>query len=113
MQGVQTSDGAWGVGTTFRIYTEFLGVRIESMTRITEFETNERIVYQGLTGPLSKMENGYLLEPIEEGTLVTWTNEAELSGILQLAAPILERLTKRRMQGDLGKLKGTLESRPP
>jgi hypothetical protein len=52
------------------------------------------------------------VEPASQGTRVHAIIEGEAGGILKLAAPLLDRLTQRQIEGDYAKLERVLEAPP-
>src|ERR671933_400276 len=73
----QTSEGAVGVGTTYRSVSKFLGRRIETTLKITEHEPPGKQCVRATTGPIPAV-GCYLLEPADGGsTRFTQTLEAE------------------------------------
>jgi hypothetical protein len=86
----QTSDSPFGVGTTLRQATQFLGRRSVMTEVVTECEPNRLIA--------SKLTSGFPLrfrvtfEPVEGGTRMTGRISAEAGGftgaLLKLAGPL-------------------------
>jgi uncharacterized protein YndB with AHSA1/START domain len=106
----KTSDDPIGVGTTWRGVDKIFGRRMERESVYTEYELNRKITQKSTSGPVPfKVQSIY--EPVEGGTRVIVTAEAQPSGVFKLAAPLLVRLRKRQFTTDLANLKALLEAR--
>ncbi len=105
----KTSDGPIGVGTTWHSVGKFLGRRIESDTEVTEFEANRKIAAKSKSGPFP-VEFTMTLEPVDGGTRVSQTIEAEPGGFFKLAEPLLVTIARRQFQNDLDNLKDLMEA---
>jgi len=109
LESKKTSAGPMGVGTTTRSVSRFLGRRIESENEITEFEPNKKFASKSKSGPFP-MEASMTFEPIEGGTRVNFTIEAEPSGFFKLAEPLIVSIAKRQFQSDLDNAKDLMEA---
>ncbi len=108
----QTSEGAVGVGTTYRSVSKFLGRRIETTLEVTEHEPPRKQCVRVTSGPIPAV-GCYLLEPADGGggTRFTQTLEAEAGGFFRLAEPLVARAYGRQLQSDMATLKDLLEAR--
>ncbi len=104
-----TSSGTFGVGSTARTVSKFLGRRLESEMELTEFEPNRKFAAQSKSGPFP-FQISTTLERIEGGTQVNTTIEAEPGGFFKLAEPLIVRMAKRQFQSDLDNLKDLMEA---
>ncbi len=109
LEAKQTSTGPIGVGTTARYVGKFLGRRIESESVVTEFEPNRKYTWDSTSGPFP-IKGSVTLEPIEGGTRVNATFDAEPAGFFKLAEPLVMSMGKRQFQGDLDNLKDLMEA---
>jgi uncharacterized protein YndB with AHSA1/START domain len=109
VEAEQTSTGPIGVGTTARFVSKLLGRRIETKWEITEFEPNQRFVALTNSRPFP-VQVSMTFEPIEGGTRVGVTYEAEPGGFFKLAVPLFVGMGKRQLQSALDNLKGLMEA---
>lgn len=97
------------MGTTWRAVAKFLGQRIEIETEMTEYEPNRTYAGKSKSGPFP-VEARQSYEPVEGGTRVNFTLEAQPGGFFKLAEPLLENLFKRQTEADLATLKDLMEA---
>jgi uncharacterized protein YndB with AHSA1/START domain len=104
----KTSEGAIGVGTTYR-QVRSVPSNSEEEFVITEFEPDTRLAIRGTLGPLEGTLV-YILEPIADGTRLT--NEADLEGqgLMKFAAPIAGGRVRGAVAANLSELKALLDS---
>jgi uncharacterized protein YndB with AHSA1/START domain len=78
----KTSEGPMKLGTTFRMTGRFMGKDMAFDVRISEFESNRKIVVEYISGPFRGSRKIYQLEPGEngKGTLITHPSEGEFHG---------------------------------
>ena len=105
----KTSKESLGVGDTFRGRFTFLGRQFDGNIVVTAHEPNR--VYGGkmAEGPFP-LETRYTLEPVENGTHVTFVAEGEPGGFFKLAEPLVVSMAKRAYETDLQNLKELLEA---
>jgi carbon monoxide dehydrogenase subunit G len=100
-----------GVGSRIRAVDKFLGRRIESTLEVTQHEPGARSTIR-LQGPINA-QGSYVLEPVDSGTRFRWTLEADpgLGGLFlgRITDPLVTWVFRRRVQGDLRRLKAALE----
>jgi carbon monoxide dehydrogenase subunit G len=105
------SDRPVGVGSRIHAVDKFLGRRIDSTLEVTEHEPPTRSSIE-LRGQISA-RGTYALEPAGEGTRFRWSLDAEsgLGGLYlgRITDPLVTWVFRRRVQGDLRRLKGVLE----
>jgi carbon monoxide dehydrogenase subunit G len=89
----------------------FLGRRLELTLEVTVYELNQRFGMRVVGGPL-KFAGIRHLEPVSEGTRVTFFGSGGSGGLFKLAEPLLEAAASRQLRRDLAKLKEVLEARP-
>jgi uncharacterized membrane protein len=105
-----TSRGSLRVGTTFRLVGEFLGWRIPTEYKVTEYEPNRNAAWKTVSGPLP-MTFWRKYERVAGGTHFTIKYEAEVRGFFKLVMSLLAGTVKRQHEGDLRKVKELLEAR--
>ena len=105
----KTSDGPLGVGGTFRGRFTFLGRQFDGNIVVTELESNHVYASKMAEGPFP-LETGYTLEPVENGTHVTFVAEGEPGGFFKLAEPLVVSMAKRAITTDLQNLKEMIEA---
>jgi len=104
-----TSSGPLGrVGATIRGVRQFLGQKMELPYEITEYEPGNRLGMKGALGPIT-FKDGYVLDPVGNSTRVKFWLELTLTGLMQLARPILVLQGKTHAHETLANLKSTLE----
>ncbi len=103
-----TSDGPLGKGSTAREVIRFLGRRMDIEFLITEYEQDKKLSVKTTGGPVS-FEQTATYEPVDGGTRLNFTMEGDAKGFFKLADPLLARMVKRQVQGDLGNLKDLME----
>jgi uncharacterized membrane protein len=110
------SGGPIEVGSRIHAVDKFLGRRIESTFEVTEHEPSRRSAIRFVSGPIPA-EGTYTLEPANGGTRFRWGLEAPpgLGGLYlgRFTDPLVTWMFRRRVQGDLRKLKQVLESGQP
>jgi uncharacterized protein YndB with AHSA1/START domain len=104
----KTSDGPIGVGTTWHGVGKFLGRRIESDTRYTEFEPNHKVTTE-ITTPFP-MTITYSFESTAGGTRVDQVVDAEPGGFFKLVGPLLVTAAKRQFKNDLDNFRDLMEA---
>ena len=105
----QLTDGPIGVGTRIRASGKVLGRPVGVVVEVTELEPGARFAYRPVAGPL-RTHNVYTFQREGGGTLVTLTDDIELSGILGLFEPLMGRMVRRQYEANLARLKGILEA---
>jgi len=105
----KTSEGPLGVGSTFRGRFTFLGRQFDGNVVVTAHEPNRVFVSKMAEGPFP-LETGYTLEPVENGTHVTFVVEGEPGGFFKLAEPLVVSMARRVYTTDLQNLKEMLEA---
>ena len=105
----KTSEGPLGVGGTFRGRFTFLGRQFDGNVEVTAHEPNRVYASKMAEGPFP-LETGYTLEPVENGTHVTFVAEGEPGGFFKLAEPLVVSMARRVYTTDLQNLKEMLEA---
>ena len=99
-----------GVGTTYSQGVKGpMGRRIAADYRITTFEPNRLLEFQAIAGPV-RPHGRYLFEPVDGGTRLTFTLQAELLGLRKLLMGSMVMKTMESEVRSLDRLKGVLEA---
>ena len=106
-----TSNGPFGVGSTYTQLSRFLGRDIEFHFEVVRFEPNKLVEFKTTSGTFP-VHIVRAVEAVPEGSRVQAVIEGEASGLFKLAAPLLDRITQRQIEADYGRLKTLLESQP-
>ena len=107
----QISECPIGVGTTMREVGSFLGRKVETILKFTEYEPNRKFSMASTSGSIP-MQGTYTFDPVEGGTKVTMIGEAQFRGFFKLIEPIYIFMGKRQLEADHKKLKNLLEAQP-
>jgi carbon monoxide dehydrogenase subunit G len=108
IEAKKTSAGPIGVGTTYRMINNVLGLRIEGEVEVTEYEPNRKYATVNKSG--APIETRRTFEPLEGRTRVTFIVKAELGGVIKLAQPLVASMAKRRVESDAANLKDLMEA---
>jgi uncharacterized membrane protein len=103
-----TSEGSFGIGSTYRCVNRFLGVRFESAGEIVEYEPNRICSYLFTSGSVSG-ETRFTFESQNKGTLLTTSGRLTLKH-LKLAGFLVNRKARHQVRADLQKLKTIMEN---
>ena len=109
VESTKTSPGPIGVGTTYRMINNALGLRLEGEAEVTEYEPNRKFTSIGKSGFMPIVAQR-IFEPIEGGTRVTFIATAEPRGFIELAEPLLARRAKAQLRADAANVKRLLEA---
>ena len=103
-------EGPLAVGTR---YTQRIAVpggrQVPADIEITELDPGTRVAFRGVAGPV-RPTGGYSFSPVEGGTSVTFTLDAELTGVKKflMAKPVQKSMDAE--MANLDKAKALLES---
>jgi uncharacterized membrane protein len=103
-----TSNGANGVGTTYKYVNQVMGRKIETEGEVTVYEPHNRYAWKSTNGPFP-LSGGTTFEETSDGVSVTETVEAEPGGFFKLAEPLMVKQQQSQMKKDLAALKQLLE----
>ena len=87
------------------------GRRVDADYRVTAYEPNRRLAFEAIAGPV-RPTGEYLLEEVGDGTRLTFSLQAELSGIKRL---LMSGAVQKTMDVEVAateRLKQLLETRP-
>ncbi len=103
------TDASIGLGAQVQRVAHFLGKRIDYTNEVTEFDPPNRLVMRSIAGPFPMIVH-YQFDDVAGGTRVRVRNQGASSGFFRLADPLMGRMVRRRVAGDLTALKRLLES---
>lgn len=105
----QTSQGQFGVGTTFRWVTHAMGLRMKTTAKVTEYEPNKKWCKTIVSGS-TVIDDRLTFDPIEGGTRFTLQYDMRVGGLLKLFSAMLVSSTRKAMMAALGSIKGIMEA---
>lgn len=103
------SDGSLGVGTTTILYGQFWGRRPRAVYAVSRYEPTELTEWRTVSGPLP-LTFRRAFRAVDGGTQVTFGYDAKPNVVLKLLEPLIIRMGKRQLTGDLPRLRAILES---
>jgi uncharacterized protein YndB with AHSA1/START domain len=104
----KTSQGPIGVGTTWRAVREGFGQRMETEVEVTEYAPYRKCTHRGKSPFPGELQMTF--ENVDGGTRVHVRLEAEPGSFFKLAEPVLARMAKRNIEGNLANLKDLMEA---
>ena len=104
----RVSQGTDGVGEVWEMAGEALGRPLAMTLEVTDYEENKLFGFKSTAGPIIA-ESRLVLEPVAEGTRVSYLSNADVSGFVRLAQPLLNWQAQRSWEKDLYLLKRLLE----
>jgi uncharacterized membrane protein len=104
-----TPDGPVRAGTEIHEIRKFLGLKIESVVEVTDFEPNRKFGGRVRFGPIPWAFH-YTFEDAGGSTRVASHMEGEPGGFFRVAEPLVVRTVQRQVQNDLSTLKELVES---
>ncbi len=97
------------LGMTTKETIRFAGRQMTTIGLVTEFIPNKKISFRSISGAI--LVTGYRQLQLRDGrTLVTYSLSAQLLGIHGLLSPVVVYSFRRRVAGDLERLKAVLEA---
>jgi carbon monoxide dehydrogenase subunit G len=96
-------------GARFTEVRRVAGKRIESTIEVAVLEPGRELTLRVVEGPVPGTVR-HLVEPEGDATRLTVKGELAGGGLRSLAGPLLERAARREAEGDLRRLKQTLEA---
>jgi uncharacterized membrane protein len=105
----QTSQGAVGVGTTFKGTIRMMGLTMKWTAKATEYELNRKFGKNITCGSITnEQHNTY--DPIAGGTKFTIVYNMQVGGLMKLFLPMIVSSTRKALKKALGNLKSVLEA---
>lgn len=109
VEAEKITPGPVGLGTVAREVSQFMGRRMEVRSEVIEFEPDRKLGYLTSGGPFP-FRGSFATEPIDGGTRLTATFEAQPDGLFRFADRLFGMLAMRQFVRDLGTLKRLMES---
>jgi uncharacterized membrane protein len=103
------TQGQQAVGSRTVLVGKALGRRMDIEYEVIELVPNRTIAWRSRSGPLP-LTFSRSVEPIEAGTRITFVYELEGGRLVRLFRPLLARVGRRALEGDLPALTTLLES---
>lgn len=104
-----TSEGAPRVGSTTRTVSQFLGRTVEITEEITSWEVPHKISSKTTNCSIISRSQ-WAFEAKDNGTLITFSGEAENDGFFTVAEEIVGKQLDKQIPTDLNALKVLLEA---
>jgi uncharacterized protein YndB with AHSA1/START domain len=99
-----------GVGSTSQSKIRFAALSLIVEWEVTAYDPPSAIKVKTKAGPVP-VEASYTFESMDDGqTKVSVEGEAEVSGVFELAEPLIERMAQRQWDGSFENLKDVLET---
>jgi uncharacterized protein YndB with AHSA1/START domain len=102
----RVSPSGQAIGTRYREVLSAGGERVEQIFEVTEYEPNRRV---GFVAESSGTRGVYELEPVADGTMLTFTVRPRRSGLAKVLEPLRARQARERVQRELERLRDLLE----
>ena len=108
------SPGPTGVGRLALERSRVFGRRLETLTEVTEYEVDTKIVSRSISGPTPVISYRFTV-PDGVGTQFTYRLEVDISEewFFRLLQPVLMPLYQKTIESYLKRLKQILESKTP
>ena len=103
-----TSEGRFGLGSTYRCVNRFMGKRIETEGMITEYVPDRVCSFQ-IQSKSIKGETNFFFEAMNRATKFTTTADLDLQSF-KLGAAIVKRKIYKQLRNDMLQLKSVLEN---
>ena len=111
VSAVQETDGPFGLGTRLReVHRAPGGKELESLVEVSEFQPNRTLALQVLEG--TPIHLRITFEPTDQGTLMRLQPHGQLTGVMRLTQPLLDKTLKHQFTRHCATLKSLLESAP-
>ena len=109
LESAQVSEGAVGVGASFRSVGHIQGHRFLGTFEITEYEANKRYGFKSLSGPLQS-QTLYTFEAAPGSTRIELSTQVGPMDAFEVPEKIYEKQLKKQLKENLELLKGILEA---
>jgi uncharacterized protein YndB with AHSA1/START domain len=111
VSAVQQGDGPIGLGTRLReVHRMPGGKEVESVVEVSEYEPGRTFALRVVEG--TPVHARITFEPIERATLMCFRAHGQLTGVMRLAEPLLQRALRRQFANYCATLNRVLESAP-
>ncbi len=105
-----TSDGEFGVGSTYDQVAHMANRQILSSFEVIEYQPGRR-VKATTTKSSFPITFTRVVDPVDGGSRVRAIIEGDATGFFRLLNPVMNVMVKRSINADYGRLKNLLESR--
>ena len=105
----EPGEGESLAGLKIQYISRFIGKRITSTVRITEYERNQLLAYETISGPI-KVRGRDTFEPLNGKTRLTINHQGRLKGLFRIAEPLLSKIAARGICSDLKNFKKFVEA---
>jgi uncharacterized protein YndB with AHSA1/START domain len=102
----QTSPGAFGVGTTFKVTFHMMGMNSRQTGKVTQYEVNKKYSKDVAT----TTQVNYTYEQVQEGTKLTIVFNIKITGFFKLFSSMLLGSMQKDIKKSLTNLKSILEA---
>ncbi len=109
LEAEQTSQGPWGVGTTFTGTSRMMGLSMKWTAKATEYEPNRKWGKNITCGPMT-IEEHVTYDPVEGRVKFTIVYDMKVSGLLKLFSPMVVRSMRKETKKSVSNLKSILEA---
>ena len=110
IEAEQTSQGQFGIGTTFTATSKGMGLKTKMTGKITGYEQNK--TWDKELGTRSLAINvHYSFDSVEGDTKLTQKFDIKLSGFMKLFSSMFASYMHKQMKVELNNLKGILEAK--
>jgi hypothetical protein len=99
----------FGLGSTTALFGQVFGRRTRVIYEISRFEPLALTEWRTVSGPLP-LTFRRCFEAVDGGTAVTFRYEAKPNALLAVVSPLIVRIGRRQLDGDLPALRAALES---
>jgi uncharacterized protein YndB with AHSA1/START domain len=106
----QTPPGRPQIGTQTREVARFFGQTTVTPGEVTAYEPDREIAFTGLMSGAIRVSGRRTVEPMGEDTRFVYQATVELRGILWLLGPLIAARLRKRVAGDLRRLKERVET---
>ncbi len=103
-----TSESPMGVGSTWRNVSKIVGREMDIEFEVIDYDPPHRFCYKSISGPIQN-KTCVTFEPLNGGTLVTFSGEGEASGFFKMAEGILKKRLEGQFEKNFKMLKAHLE----
>ena len=100
--------GGTEIGSIFKMAVKNFGSELESEVEVTAWDPPHQVRTRAVNGPVL-LESKTVIMAQGSGSLVTYTSQVTLSGLLKLAEGLVSRLFKKQFETNLAALKTVLE----
>lgn len=104
-----TSEGPYGVGSTSRSVSKFLGRKMETVAEVTAWDPPKHFAFKSVGGPFP-FEFSVTLEAQGDSTKASMHGQADVGGFFKLAEGLVAKQTQKQFDKEFEALKVLLES---